>query len=361
MKTVHLDLGARSYDILIAEGTLSRVGSMLQPLVKGKRVAIVTDANVGPLYADALRQSLESSDFTARVFTVPAGEPSKCARELEKLWDAFVGFDMDRNSTVVALGGGVVGDLAGFAAATYMRGIRCVQIPTTMLACVDSSVGGKTAIDLEAGKNLVGAFHQPTVVVIDPAMLKTLPKRELIAGLAEVIKHGMIMDAAFFEQLESDMEGLLALDADVTAEVIRRNCELKAQVVAEDERESGRRAILNYGHTVGHAVELLGGNALVHGEAVAIGMAVESVVAERLGMIAADVTTRQNALLALAGLPTKVTDIATDDVLKTMRHDKKARAGKLNLVLPTRIGAVEIVSDVTPDVVAEALEACRGG
>jgi 3-dehydroquinate synthase len=229
-----------------------------------------------------------------------------------------------------------------------------------MLACVDSSVGGKTAIDLESGKNLVGAFHQPAAVIIDVDALKTLPVREVRAGLAEVIKHGVIMDAAFFGLLERDIDRLLALEGELTAEVICRNCELKAAVVAEDEREDGRRAILNYGHTVGHAVEILAaGGRLVHGEAVAVGMAVESVLAEKLGRIGADVTARQNALLARAGLPTTVGDVNTAEALETMRHDKKAKHGKLNFALPSRIGHCEVVKDVSIELVAEAMEACR--
>ncbi|HUU43470.1 MAG TPA: 3-dehydroquinate synthase [Planctomycetota bacterium] len=361
MKTVHVELGERSYEIRIAGGLVARVGEVLATLAKGGRVAVVTDANVGPRYADAVVRSLESSGFTTCVVTVPAGESSKSVAELAKLWDAFVAFEMDRGSTVAALGGGVVGDLAGFAAATFMRGVRCVQIPTTMLAAVDSSVGGKTAIDLASGKNLVGAFHQPAAVLIDPELLRTLPGRELAAGLAEVIKHGVIRDADFFARLERDIAKLLELDASVTADVIGRNCEIKAEVVSADERESGPRAILNYGHTVGHALETTSGERLVHGEAVAIGMAVESVVAEKLGRIGTDVTARQNALLSRAGLPTSTGAVDLDAVMTTMRRDKKARSGRLNVVLPTRIGRVELVKDVSPLVVREALEACRGG
>jgi len=219
--------------------------------------------------------------------------------------------------------------------------------------------GRKTAIDLAAGKNLVGAFHQPSAVVIDPGALRSLPGRELSAGLAEVVKHGMIMDAAFFERLERDVERLRALEGDVTTGVIHRNCELKAGVVAEDEREAGRRAILNYGHSVGHAVEMLAGGALVHGEAVAVGMAVEARVAETLGRIGPEVTQRQNALLGRAGLVTTVGEVATDAVIETMRHDKKARHGKLNLALPSRIGACEVVADVGVEVIARSLEDCR--
>jgi len=361
MSRVQVNLGERSYDIEIGEGQLSRVGEVLKSLGGRGRVAVVTDTHVGPLYAKTVTDSLDDEDFTPRVFTVPAGEPSKCAGELEELWDGFVTFDMDRASTVVALGGGVVGDLAGFAAATYMRGIRVIQVPTTLLASVDSSVGGKTAIDLEAGKNLVGAFHQPAAVLIDPATLRTLPERELRAGLAEVIKHGVIRDAAFFEWLETRIGKLLELDGKLTGEAIKRNCEIKAEVVASDERESGLRAVLNYGHTVGHALETLAGHGgLIHGEAVATGMVVESRVGEALGMTAPDVTGRQKALLERAGLPVTVGDVDTDAVVDTMRHDKKTRGGRLNLVLPVRIGEVKGVEDVNPELVVRALEDSRG-
>lgn len=362
MMQVRVRLGERSYDIDIGEGLLSDVGRVLKGLGSGERVALVTDTNVGPLYAETVTASLNEAGFTCLPYSVSAGERSKSVKRLEELWDAFVAFDMDRGSTVVTLGGGVVGDLAGFAAATYMRGIRYVQLPTTMLACVDSSVGGKTAIDLERGKNLVGAFHQPSAVLIDPTVLATLPDRELRGGLAEVVKYGVILDAAFFGRLQTDMEKLLKLEADVTAEAIRRCCELKASVVADDETEAGRRAILNYGHTVGHALEtLMGYEDLLHGEAVAIGMIAASRVAEALGMIDGKVTAQQEKLLGRVGLPTAMRAVDAAEVIETMHHDKKARGGKLTMVLPVRIGQVEIVEDVRPEVVATALEDSRGG
>jgi 3-dehydroquinate synthase len=261
----------------------------------------------------------------------------------------------------LALGGGVVGDLAGFAAATYMRGIRHVQVPTTMLAMVDSSVGGKTAIDLDTGKNLIGAFHQPSAVVIDPSVLCTLPRRELAGGLAEVIKHGVIRDAAFFAHLEDALDDLLKLDGDITREAVVRNCEIKAGVVAADEQESGLRAILNYGHTAGHAIEAVAGyGALSHGEAVSMGMVVAARVAAKLGMCPDDVGERQNALLKRAGLPVALGEIDVEAVLDVMRHDKKARGGKLLMILPTAIGEVEIVKGVDPAIVRAALEESRG-
>jgi 3-dehydroquinate synthase len=361
MIRVQVHLGARSYPIDIGRGTLSRVGKLLKSLGAGRRVAVVTDSHVGLLYAGAVTEALNAAGFASRVFAVAAGERSKSVAALKKLWDGFVALDMDRDSTVVALGGGVVGDLAGFAAATYMRGIRCVQVPTTMLACVDSSVGGKTAIDLASGKNLVGAFHQPQAVLIDPSVLRTLPKRELRAGLVEVIKSGVIMDAAFFRWTEANIARLLRLGPAATVKAIRRCCELKAMIVGRDEQESDRRAVLNYGHTVGHALEALARyEDLIHGEAVAVGMIVASRVAEKLGMVAPDVTARQKALLERTGLSTAVKGPATSRILDTMRHDKKARGGKLTMVLPTRIGKVKVVRDVSAEVVREALEESRG-
>jgi len=361
MTKVQVHLGARSYSIDIERGALSHVGRVLKSLKAGSLVAVVTDSNVGPLYADAVTAALEAAGFTSRVFTVAAGERSKSVPALKELWNGFVALDMDRDSTVVALGGGVVGDLAGFAAATYMRGIRCVQIPTTLLACVDSSIGGKTAIDLDSGKNLVGAFHQPAAVLIDPAVLDTLPKRELRAGLSEVIKCGLILDDAFFAWLETDIDKLLALDPDATVRAIRRCCELKAQVVALDERESDRRAVLNYGHTVGHAIETVKRyEELLHGEAVAVGMVVAGRVAEKLKLVSSDVTSRQIALLQRAGLPTTIEGPDASDLLAVMRHDKKSRGGKLTMVLPVRIGQVKLVKDVDPEVVRQALEDSRG-
>ena len=361
MTRVRVELAERSYDIVIGEGLLSSAGVSLKTLGAGPRVAVVTDSNVGPLYAGRVVQSLEASGFTVATITVPAGEKSKCVGGLERLWNALAAAGLDRDSTVVALGGGVVGDLAGFAAATYIRGIRVVQLPTTLLACVDSSVGGKTAVDLEAGKNLVGAFHQPAAVVIDTATLRTLPERELRSGLAEVVKYGVILDAGFFGWVETNLDRLLRLEAADTVEAIRRCCELKAQVTSADERESGLRAVLNYGHTVGHALEAAAGfEGLLHGEAVSLGMLAASRVAESLGMIDPDVTARQRVLLRKAGLPVTLSGPSAQRVVEMMRHDKKARDGKIAMVLPARIGEVKVVNNVRPDLIEKALEALRG-
>jgi 3-dehydroquinate synthase len=359
---VTVSLGERSYVIDIGEGKLASVGETLRSLRAGGRVAVVTDTHVGPLYAAKVTDSLGRAGFTHRTFTIPAGEESKSVRRLVELWNGFIESGMDRNSTVVAVGGGVVGDLAGFAAATFMRGIRLVQVPTTVVACVDSAVGGKTAVDLESGKNLVGAFHQPAAVLVDPAALRTLPPRELRAGLAEVIKYGVIMDERLFGDLEAGIERLLRSEPDFTGEVIRRCCELKAEVTAQDERDAGRRAILNYGHTVGHALEKVAGfGTLLHGEAVAAGMVAASRIAGKLRLVAGDVTSRQKVLLERTGLPVTLGQANSAAVIEAMRRDKKTTEGRLNLVLPTRIGQVLVVKDVAPETVAEVLEEMHGG
>ncbi len=370
MTRVRVELGERSYDIEIGEGLLASAGATLKALGAGARAAVVTDTNVGPLYADGVAQSLESAGFAVTVIIIPAGEKSKSVRMLERVWNELVAAELDRNSTVVALGGGVVGDLAGFAAATYMRGVRCVQVPTTLLACVDSSVGGKTGIDLGAGKNLVGAFHQPAAVIVDTATLKTLPERELRSGLAEVIKYGIVLDATFFGWLDNSMDELMALDMGRMAEAIRRSCELKARVTSADERESGLRAILNFGHTVGHALEAAAGyEELLHGEAVSLGMLAACRVGELMGKHSPDPACSRRArtrmvyvwdLLARAGLPVKLGKIDVARVMEIMRRDKKARDGRITMVLPKHIGEVEIVKDVPTDVIEKALEDLRG-
>ncbi len=362
MNTVRVELGERSYDIRIGEGLLATAGEVLKSLNAGPRVAIVTDSNVGPLYADRVAKELEDYGFAATVISIPAGEKSKCVHALERVWTELVAAGLDRNSAVVALGGGVVGDLAGFAAATYMRGIRVVQIPTTLLACVDSSVGGKTAIDLKAGKNLVGAFHQPAAVIIDTGTLKTLPERDLRSGLAEVIKYGVILDAPFFTWLEKNLDDVVSLQANATTEAIRRSCELKAQVTSADEREGGPRAVLNFGHTAGHALETTSGyKGLLHGEAVSLGMLAACRVAELLGMIPArEVTEPLRRMLSRAGLPVTLRGVNVAKILDPIRRDKKARDGKIMMVLPVRIGEVKAVHDVDPALIEQALEKLRG-
>jgi 3-dehydroquinate synthase len=277
------------------------------------------------------------------------------------LYAALVATGVDRRSVVVALGGGVVGDLAGFVAATYMRGIPYVQVPTTLLAAVDSSVGGKVAVDLPEGKNLVGAFYQPRLVVIDPEVLASLPPRELRAGLAEVVKHGVILDAEFFAYVEAHADGILAQEAAVLAAVIRRCCELKARVVSADERDEGLRAILNYGHTFAHALETVTGyQRFRHGEAVALGMVAASLLAEEMGKVAPEVTRRQVALLRRLGLEVRLpAEFRLDELLACFRRDKKTLSGRLRFVLPVGLGEVEVVAEPGEELIGRALERAR--
>jgi len=309
------------------------------------------------LYGAAARESLAGAGFDVREEVVPDGEASKSVAQLSALWDRFVEHHLERTSPVVALGGGVVGDLAGFAAATFKRGVPFVQCPTTLLAQVDSSVGGKVAIDHPAGKNLIGAFHQPSAVCIDLATLRTLPRRELIAGLAEVIRSGAAFDAALFSFLEGALEQLLALDAEALRHAVATCCRIKAEVVAEDERETGgRRSLLNLGHTFGHALETLTGyTAYRHGEAVGWGIARAARVALKLGICSPEDAARQEALLRRAGLP--VDDLSPDAeaMIKAMAHDKKAAGGKVRFVLTEKIGGANLYEGIPVEILQGVL------
>jgi 3-dehydroquinate synthase len=355
--TVHVALSERSYDIEIGGGSLSEAGRFVLDRTHCTHAVVITDTNVEVLYGDRVVESLERAGIRADTATVPAGEATKSAAHADQLWRLMLEFGADRKSVVVAVGGGVVGDLAGFIAATYTRGIRFVQIPTTLLAQVDSSVGGKVGINLPGAKNMVGAFWQPAAVLIDTAVLKTLPPREYRAGLAEVVKYGVILDVEFFEYLEAHIDGLNKRDASVMRHIVARCCELKAQVVAADEREeTGQRAVLNYGHTFCHAFEAeTGYGTYLHGEAVAIGMLCASRLAESLGRIDPETTRRQRALLAALGLSLAVPDIDRDVLIRAMQKDKKTEHGKLRFVLPARLGHVELVSGVPADLVRAAL------
>jgi 3-dehydroquinate synthase len=344
MQRVKVELGERSYEILIGRGLLGELGPRCRKLGLGSRCAIITDSNVAPYYVEETQRLLEASGFQTTVITVPAGEKSKSPKFLGLCYDEMAKHRLERKSFVVALGGGVVGDLAGFVAASYLRGIPFVQVPTTLLAQVDSSVGGKTGINLKAGKNLVGAFYQPKLVVCDLATLDTLPKRELRAGLAEVIKYGIIYDAAFFRRLEQQMEAALDRDPATLAKVIARCCAIKAEVVSQDETESGLRAILNFGHTVGHALEAISGyGKYLHGEAISIGQVCAARLSEKiLGLPAADVE-RIHALLESAGLPVEANFSAAQKqkLLEAMKLDKKVSQGEIKFVLARKIGNVE--------------------
>ena len=337
--TLTVELGDRSYPIVIGQGLLGGAFD-LAGFVRGSDCLVVTNETVGPLYLDSLLQNLEGK--TAHSIALPDGEAYKTVATMQSILDELVRAGANRDTTVLALGGGVVGDIAGFAAACYMRGVAFVQVPTTLLAQVDSSVGGKTGVNHEKGKNLVGAFHQPQVVLIDTDTLSTLPDRELRAGIAEVIKYGAICDAEFFAWLEDNMQALLARDPQALAHAIQRSCELKAEVVAEDEREAGRRAILNFGHTFGHAIEHCQGyGEWLHGEAVAAGM----IMAARLSGIAGTDIDRLRQLVAAAGLPVEPPAIAADDWMAAMGMDKKVKGKQLRFVLLDAIGSSRVSGD----------------
>jgi len=354
-RTIEVALGERSYPIRIGAGLLDDAAQWRDSL-RGRHALVVTDAHVAPLYLDRVRAGLASHTHDALV--LPAGESSKTLANAERIFDALAALGANRDGTIVALGGGVIGDLAGFAAACWMRGIDFVQMPTTLLAMVDSSVGGKTGVNVDAGKNLVGAFHQPRVVVADTSTLATLPPREYAAGLAEVVKYGAIGDESFFAWLQFNADALLAHDADVLAEAIAFSCAYKAGVVARDERETGERALLNFGHTFGHALEAERGyGELLHGEAVAIGMVVAATLSARLGRAPAEDSDRLARLLSRLGLPTTLPPASADALLARMRLDKKNLGGRIRLILWRGIGKAEIVPDVDEAAIRDVLTA----
>ncbi|HEY2329471.1 MAG TPA: 3-dehydroquinate synthase [Verrucomicrobiae bacterium] len=355
MHIVQVPLGSRSYAIKVGGGLLSRLGAECAQLKLGQRCAVITDANVGKKFARAALKSLSASGFEPVLITVPAGEKSKNISVVEKCFDALAKHRLERKSFIVALGGGVVGDLAGFVAATYLRGIPFVQVPTTLLAQVDSSVGGKTGVNLKSGKNLVGAFYQPRLVLCDLDALKTLPRREYISGLAEVIKYGIIYDAILFAQLERNLPKLLQRDVVTLRAVVARCCEIKADVVGQDETESGLRAILNFGHTIGHAIENSSGyGKFLHGEAISIGQVAAAKLSQKvLGLPSGDVARIEN-LFIQAGLPVKVKLNATrrKKLFTAMKLDKKVSGGEIKFVLAKKIGKVEFGCKVPTEQVA---------
>lgn len=343
MTKVQVPLGERAYEIRIQAGLLAEVGRELAERVADRKVLVIGDDQVFALYGERVVAALRGSGATVATATFPAGEGSKTLATVERLCRAAAGAGLDRGSRIVALGGGVTGDLAGFVAASFMRGLAYLQIPTSLLAMVDSSVGGKTGVDLPEGKNLVGAFWQPERVLIDPECLVTLPACELRNGLAEVVKYGVILDAGLFSRLEQNLARLLAPDLAFHAEIIARCCTLKAQVVVADERENGPRAILNYGHSFGHALETSRGyRGLSHGEAVAIGMVMAANFAVADDELSAEAAQRQRQLLIALGLPTSISGIDPDEIVALMARDKKADRGELRLVIPRAIGQVEV-------------------
>ncbi|GAA5315743.1 MAG: 3-dehydroquinate synthase [Candidatus Pelagadaptatus aseana] len=358
MRSLEVDLGDRSYPIFIAPGVLSQVESFA-PYIKGDQVCVVTNDVVAPLYLDTLLASLPNGLKVSTV-VLPDGEANKTLDVLSTIYDTLLRDRHNRTTTLIALGGGVVGDMTGFAAASYQRGVDFIQVPTTLLSQVDSSVGGKTGVNHPLGKNMIGAFHQPNAVVIDTNVLKSLPPRELSAGIAEVIKYGLIADAEFLVWLEQNMAALLACDAEALAYAIERSCLNKAQVVAEDEREGGIRAILNLGHTFGHAIETHQGYGVwLHGEAVAAGMVMAADLSARQGWISWESVERIKSLLKVASLPVEAPENMTAaDFMELMAVDKKVLSGKLRLVLLSEVGKAVVTESFDEQYLKETLTTC---
>jgi len=349
-KRVSVELGPRSYDVHVAADITRHVGALIRQRLPKAQLGIITDETVWRLHGHTLAQSLSDADYRVPVAAIAPGEKSKTLDTVGELYERCLDWHLTRTDAVVAFGGGVVGDIAGFVAATYLRGIAVFHVPTTVVACVDSSVGGKTGVDLDRGKNLVGAFHQPAGVYADPTLLATLDRREFAGGLAEVVKYGVIMDADFFRFIQQNIEGVLSVAPETMLEVITRSCNLKALVVTQDEREQGRRAILNYGHTFGHGLETASGyGKYLHGEAVSIGMVAAAGVARVKGLIVDEAAEAQRGLLVKLGLPVAPDGDDIDKAIAHMRYDKKLRGANLRMVLPIGIGqvVVEEVDDAT--------------
>lgn len=363
-RTVPVGLGARAYDVLVGQGLLDRAGRLIAPFQKRGRTAVVSDETVWALHGARLTAALNDAGIEALPVIVPPGEQTKSFAGLADVSDRLLALELDRGDIITAFGGGVVGDLAGFAAAIYKRGIDFVQIPTTLLAQVDSSVGGKTAIDTPRGKNLVGAFHQPRLVLADLSVLATLPDREMRAGYAEIIKYGLLGDRDFFEWLETNAAAVLARDPEALAHAVARSVEMKAEIVAEDEREQGRRALLNLGHTFGHALESETGygEALLHGEAVGVGMALAFRFSASQSLATGQDAERAGRAIAASGLPTLLSEVAGHPfnaarLVGHMAQDKKAEAGRLTFILARGLGDAFVARDVDASAVRDFLVA----
>jgi 3-dehydroquinate synthase len=358
MQKIRVELGERSYNILIDNNTVGEIGKVLERFEFSGRIALVSNPTVYGLYGRVVSDSLKASGFEPAEIIIPDGEQYKNMESVGKIYEAMLQMRLDRKTALIALGGGVIGDISGFAASTYMRGVDFIQVPTTLLAQVDSSVGGKTGVNHSLGKNMIGTFWQPRLVWIDTDTLATLPRREFLAGMAEVIKYGVIWDADLFDFLVAHRDRILALDRSALMHLIGRSCEIKAEVVSRDERESGLRAILNYGHTIGHAVETVTEyRSFLHGEAVAIGMYLEARLSAALGVIGDGEAEKIRNLIELYGLPCELpggTDIVA--LLSSMQLDKKTVSGELRFILPERIGSVTIRKGISPEEIRRVLE-----
>jgi 3-dehydroquinate synthase len=359
---VPVNLGPQSYSIVVEAGALGGVGERLRALGVGRRAALVTDGTIMRLYGAAVVRSLEEAGFAVTVIDVPEGETAKTLAVAEQCWDRALTAGLDRTSTILGLGGGAIGDLAGFVAATYMRGMNFVTLPTTVLAQVDAAIGGKTAIDHPKAKNLIGAFHQPKLVMVDPGVVRTLPEREFRSGLAEIVKHGIVLEQTYFEEVARDAATLLARRLDVLERVIGGSCRLKASVIERDPEEKGElRFALNYGHTIGHALEATTGYARwTHGEAVSMGIAAEARLARRLGLADAGTVAAQEELLTRLGLPIRADQLDVQAVLTAITHDKKARDGRVPFVLAPRVGQFRVVYDVPAAEIRGAIQELVG-
>ncbi|MBT6716558.1 MAG: 3-dehydroquinate synthase [Nitrospina sp.] len=356
MQSLNIDLGERSYDILLGSGLLGSVGKFLSQVLQPSRIVLITHPSLFKLYGEKVLSGFKDQGWTTDVIEVPEGETSKTLQQAEKIFDRLLDLRCDRKTVLVALGGGVIGDLVGFVAATYQRGIPFVQVPTTLLSQVDSSVGGKTAVNHPKGKNMIGAFYQPRLVVADLGTLQTLPKNEFRAGLAEVIKYGVISDPSLFEYLEKNTEKILQLDNECLAHIVKTSCAIKAEVVEKDERESHYRMILNFGHTLGHAFEALTGySRFIHGEAVAIGMVHAAKLSQQLGKCQEEITKRLSELVRKCGLPIDMPDLDPQTIIDSLYHDKKTMNNKIKFILVKEIGVIEIVDDLPKEDILKML------
>ncbi|NEO26282.1 MAG: 3-dehydroquinate synthase [Kamptonema sp. SIO4C4] len=359
-ETLRVNLPQTAYDIVIAQDSLLQLGERLQALPLGKKILVLSNPEIFGYYGEQAIASLQQAGYEVATQIIPAGEQYKTLESIQGVYDTALENRLERNSTLLALGGGVIGDMTGFAAATWLRGVNFVQVPTSLLAMVDASVGGKTGVNHPKGKNLIGAFYQPKLVLIDPVVLKTLPEREFRAGMAEVIKYGVIWDRELFLKLEVShrLDQFEYLTPDLLQLILTRSCQAKADVVGQDEKEAGLRAILNYGHTIGHAIESLTGYQQVnHGEAVAIGMVAAGEIAVQMQWWSREDADRQKRLIEKAGLPTQIpADLDSEAILATLQTDKKVKDGKVRFILPTEIGKVTMSDRVSPDIIQQAIK-----